>query len=338
VSAIWFGIVIACVAFPGERTASTTLEISEVTEPALAISPDGSTLYFSLLGDLVAVPSSGGEARQLTSGPAFDGWPVTSDDGKSLFFVSDREGFSAEVFRLELASGAITRLTDLRKELAEIAIARDGSTLFAVDRSRFSSMSVQAALAAGPEAGPFKLPGSARWPTALSDGGVALREARRASSWLAAARAPRSTSCRRIGTSCGRESMPSPAAPCSARAAPRAATWTAEEVVIVDPEKRRRALARAAQARASGAAAMPPRVRTTTDGCSSRGPARSGSSIPPRARPATSSGTSGSRSRSLAAAEGEHTARAAARADRAAGDRRRPPVTRWFDGRLQTAR
>jgi hypothetical protein len=47
------------------------LEISEVTEPALA--PVGSTLYFSLLGDLVAVPSSGGEARHPTSGPSTAG-------------------------------------------------------------------------------------------------------------------------------------------------------------------------------------------------------------------------------------------------------------------------
>jgi len=48
------------------------------------VSPDGKTLLFDLLGDLYTVPSTGGNATQLTRGIALHLRPVWSPDGKGL--------------------------------------------------------------------------------------------------------------------------------------------------------------------------------------------------------------------------------------------------------------
>ena len=49
-------------------------------------------LDFDLLGDLYTVSASGGDARRLTSGPAFDSQPVYSPDGRRIAWLSDASG------------------------------------------------------------------------------------------------------------------------------------------------------------------------------------------------------------------------------------------------------
>lgn len=56
------------------------------------LSPNGEELVFSWLGDLWKVSSEGGEAERITSHPGEDTSPTFSPDGKSIAFVSSREG------------------------------------------------------------------------------------------------------------------------------------------------------------------------------------------------------------------------------------------------------
>src|SRR3954469_4553401 len=56
------------------------------------VSPDGKTIIFDLVGDLYTMPFSGGEAKKITAGMAFNAQPSFSRDGKKIAFISDRGG------------------------------------------------------------------------------------------------------------------------------------------------------------------------------------------------------------------------------------------------------
>lgn len=56
------------------------------------VSPDGKTIVFDLLGDLYSIPISGGKAKRITKGMAFDSHPKYSPDGESIAYVSDKSG------------------------------------------------------------------------------------------------------------------------------------------------------------------------------------------------------------------------------------------------------
>jgi len=77
---------------PLKPTRTVDFTTSEGTWLSLDVSPDGQTLVFELLGDLYTLPLSGGDAKRITSGPAFDSQPRYSPDGKTIVFLSDRSG------------------------------------------------------------------------------------------------------------------------------------------------------------------------------------------------------------------------------------------------------
>jgi len=68
------------------------IDTDEGTWMSLDVSPDGKEIVFDLLGDIYSIPISGGEAKALTSGVAWDMQPRFSPDGRRIAFTSDRSG------------------------------------------------------------------------------------------------------------------------------------------------------------------------------------------------------------------------------------------------------
>jgi Tol biopolymer transport system component len=75
-----------------------------------SISPDGTTIVFSYHGNLYSVNANGGPAMAITTGDAYDGFPVWSHDGKTIAFASDRYG-NFDVYTMPSKGGMPLRLT-----------------------------------------------------------------------------------------------------------------------------------------------------------------------------------------------------------------------------------
>lgn len=75
-----------------------------------SLSPDGTLIAFSAMGDLWVVSAEGGRARALTRNEFHETRPVWSPDGKTLVYASDRHG-NYDLFRVPAEGGPETRLT-----------------------------------------------------------------------------------------------------------------------------------------------------------------------------------------------------------------------------------
>ena len=107
-----------------------------------AISPDGKTLAFSYKGDIYTVPVTGGEARQLTSNPAYESDPVWTRDSHQIVFTSTRED-SKDLYVTSVEGGVPRRLTTLPGNELPLAVTADGRVWFSwydntVSSDRFS--------------------------------------------------------------------------------------------------------------------------------------------------------------------------------------------------------
>ena len=75
------------------------------------------------------VPTAGGQARQLTSNAAWDGTPVWSPSGKSIAFVSEREG-SMDIYLMSASGTDLTRLTTHSGAETPLAFLSEDELLF----------------------------------------------------------------------------------------------------------------------------------------------------------------------------------------------------------------
>lgn len=77
---------------PEDELTSVSFETETGTWMNLDVSPDGKQLVFDLLGDIYIMPISGGDAKALTQGLAWDMQPRFSPDGQWIAYTSDAAG------------------------------------------------------------------------------------------------------------------------------------------------------------------------------------------------------------------------------------------------------
>lgn len=77
---------------PLEAGRTFEFDLTEGSWISLDVSPDGSKIVFDFLGDIYSIPTTGGDATQITSGFPFDSQPRFSPDGKKIVYISDESG------------------------------------------------------------------------------------------------------------------------------------------------------------------------------------------------------------------------------------------------------
>jgi imidazolonepropionase-like amidohydrolase/Tol biopolymer transport system component len=122
---------------PGFPSTQVDLDVTEGTWMSVDVSPRGDEVAFDLLGDIYVLPISGGEARALTSGVAWDMQPRYSPDGRSIAFTSDRGG-GDNIWMMKRDGGEPTAVTQEKFRLLNSpAWSPDGQ--FLVARKHFTS-------------------------------------------------------------------------------------------------------------------------------------------------------------------------------------------------------
>ncbi len=109
-----------------------TVRAAEVRMPANpSVSPDGTKVAFDWNGDIWIVSTAGGKATRLTSHASKDREPKFSPDGKTLAFVSDREGGTNQLFVMDSAGGPVRQITHHTAGFILQGWAPDGKALLA---------------------------------------------------------------------------------------------------------------------------------------------------------------------------------------------------------------
>ena len=94
-----------------------------------SISPDGKEIAFTYKGNIYIVDADGGQARQITTNPAYDTTPIWTPDGQNIVFCSTREK-SKDVFMIPAKGGRPVRITTHPHNETPVAILNDGTILF----------------------------------------------------------------------------------------------------------------------------------------------------------------------------------------------------------------
>ena len=94
-----------------------------------SISPDGKEIAFTYKGNIYIVDADGGQARQITTNPAYDTTPIWTPDGQNIVFCSTREK-SKDVFMIPAKGGKPVRISTHPHNETPVAVLNDGTILF----------------------------------------------------------------------------------------------------------------------------------------------------------------------------------------------------------------
>lgn len=127
--AIWIFILIyPCVAFARQGQPPAPPPAAQPQQPAASqpapkmaprvvrlaqypsLSPDGMKIAFTYRGDIWTAPVWGREAKRIVEHPAFDARPRWSPDGKTIAFVSNRNG-NEDIFTVPAEGGEVKQIT-----------------------------------------------------------------------------------------------------------------------------------------------------------------------------------------------------------------------------------
>lgn len=117
-------VLLLALAAAGSAFAATPLWLRDVK-----ISPDGQHIAFTYKGDIYSVPTDGGRATRLTSGPEIESTPIWSPDGTKIAYASTRHG-SADIFIMNADGSEPTRLTSFSRDETPESFSPDGSAIY----------------------------------------------------------------------------------------------------------------------------------------------------------------------------------------------------------------
>lgn len=98
------------------------------------LSPDNKTVAFQVNRELFSVPvtrgkgPNGADAKQLTDYPGTDVEPLYAPDGKSLYFISDREGANA-LYKQDVATLQITKVYSNKNDVSALRLTPDKKSI-----------------------------------------------------------------------------------------------------------------------------------------------------------------------------------------------------------------
>ena len=133
-------LTVTAFAQPAPITFNDMMNVRRVGTPQL--SPDGRSIAYDvstidLPGNMrksaiYLIATSGGSSKKISDGAKQDEGPAWSPDGKSIAYVSNRDGGAKQIYVYDLASGATRKVSNLQGGAGSVKWLPDNSGLVAV--------------------------------------------------------------------------------------------------------------------------------------------------------------------------------------------------------------